>query len=243
VADKNVAAGLGLALFGITFALGAYLLLGNVPLTAVGIGAAVLGVAWALTPSNPVPKQAVMSFVKHSCGNIEALLEALGATGKAVYLPLKNGGVVAYVPLRGEGQVPLQAVAQNVGRVVVRQGGSLGITIVPPSIGFEAGNPGETLNADVAVQLDHVLVETSEIAEGVTVVNSEDAIALEISSPRLDVDYPRFRIVMGSLASCLAAQVIASATSRPVQIVEEKPSGKNLIVRLRLLNWTDTPST
>jgi len=57
------------------------------------------------------------------------------------------------------------------------------------------------------------------------------------------VDYPRFRIVMGSLASCLAAQVVAAATSRPVQIVEEKRSGKNLSVRLRLLNWTDTLST
>jgi len=67
MADRNIAAGLGLAIFGATFALGAYLLLGNIPLTATGIGVAVFGVALALTPLSPIPKQAVISFVRNSC--------------------------------------------------------------------------------------------------------------------------------------------------------------------------------
>jgi hypothetical protein len=243
MADRNIAAGLGLAIFGATFALGAYLLLGNIPLTATGIGVAVFGVALALTPLSPIPKQAVISFVRNSCGSIEALLEAAGATSRAVYLPRGNSGVIAYVPLKSGGEVSLQAVAQNDGGIIVRHGGCLGIMVFPPSLGFEAGNPGADSILDVAVQLENVLVEAAEIAEGVTAVDSEGEIRLEIYRPRLDVDYPRFRIVMGSLASCLAAQVVAAATSRPVQIVEEKRSGKNLSVRLRLLNWTDTLST
>lgn len=244
-ADRNLALGLAVAVFGVALGLGAYMLLGSVPLTAMGIGLVIVGVAWASTPPHPVPRKAVLDMVESSCSNIEALLEFVGATRRAIYLPSEvDGGVVAYVPLtvaedtRG---ISLRSVADSVGRVIVRQGGCLGVVVAPPRVEFGGGNPGFEVGVEgIETLLDYVLVETSEIAEGVKAVRSEDGFVIEINKVRVDVDHPRFRAVMGSLPSCLAAQVAAVAASRPVQIVDERHVGDRLTVQLRLLDWTET---
>lgn len=199
--------------------------------------------AWALTPPHPIPRDAVVNMVKSSCGNVEALLEATGATKKAFYVPLRDGGVVAYIPLKGGGGVTFQDVAENAGRMVIRRGGSLGIVVVPPRVNYENPKPAVEPGEDVTGRLSHVLVEAYEVAESVNSVQSGDVVVVEIYRPKVDLDYPRFNVVMGSLPSCIAAQTIASAALKPVQIVEERRMGNRLSLRLRLMNWTDTPST
>lgn len=248
VAYRNIGLGLAVAVFGVVLGLGAYILLGSVPLTAMGIGLVIVGVAWASTPPHPVPRRAVLDIIKSSCSNIEALLEFVGVTKRAIYLPSEgDGSVIAYVPLtvaEDTRDVSLRSVADGVGRVIVRQSGSIGVVVAPPRVEFWGGNPGfEGGVENIEAILDYVLVEASEIAEGVKAVRSEDGFVIEVSKVRVDVDHPRFRAVMGSLPSCLAAQVAALASSRPVQIVDERRVGDRLTVRLRLLDWTETAST
>jgi len=121
VADRNLTFGFSLAVFGVTFSLGSYLALGNIPLTALGIGLAILGAAWAITPPNPLPRSVVVSLIKSSCSNIEAMLEALGAFERAVYIPVKNNGrAVAYIPVKKAGEATLSEVAENTGKIVFR---------------------------------------------------------------------------------------------------------------------------
>jgi len=241
VVDRNLAFGLSLSVFGALFGLGSHLVLGNVPLTALGIGLTILGAAWAITPPNPLPRGVVASFVKSSCTNIEALLEALGAFEKAVYLPVESGGrVAAYVPLKRAGQATLRQAAENVGKIVFKRGGSLGVFVTPPRV--ELGNPHPVSENSLDSLLDYALAE-SEIASSARAVQMGDSVVVEIRGLRLDVNHPRFRAVMGSLPACVAAQAVAATLSKPVQIVDEKHEGGRLTVHLRVLDWTDTAYT
>jgi hypothetical protein len=221
------------------------MLIGSVPLAAMGIGLIIVGVSWALTPPHPVPRKAVLDLVESSCSNIEALLEFVGATRRAVYMPSEaDGRVVAYVPLRGsEGDLPLRSIAESPGRVIVRQGGSLGVIVNPPKVEFRGGNPGIEGGGNIEALLNYVLVEASEIAESVKAVRSEGGFIIEVYKVRFDIEYQRFRAVMGSLPSCLAAQVAAAALSKPVQIADERRVGDKLTVHLRILDWTETTYT
>jgi hypothetical protein len=72
VADKNLTIGLCLVVFGVLFGTTSYFVLGNVPLTALGMGLAVLGAAWAMIPSNPLPRETVASLIKSSVQLIAA---------------------------------------------------------------------------------------------------------------------------------------------------------------------------
>jgi len=241
VADRNLVYGLFLAIFGATLSIGSYLILDNLPLTAMGIGLVVVGTAWAMTPPTSPPKETVAYLVKSSCSNIEALLEAVGAAEKAVYVPVKSGvEVIAYVPLRRAGNLTIEEVAENAGKMLISRGGSLGIVVSPPRIEF--GNPVLVDRHDVEGILEYVLVD-SEVASSVRAVEVEDGMLVEVYNPRLDTGFPRFRAVIGSLPSCVAAQAVATGLSKPIQIADERHEGNRLIVRLRVLNWTDKTFT
>lgn len=240
MADRNLAFGLFLTFFGGALSLGSYLLIGNVPLTAMGIGLTVLGAAWALTPPNPLPKNAVQRLVKSSCSNIEALLEGLGAFEKAIYIPRKKGGIAAYVPLKKAGEAMLSEIAENVGKLVFKRGGSLGVIIMPPNPALSNTQSGEL--QDVYSLLEHALVE-SEVAEAVKAVVDDNFVTVDVEKPNLDIEYPRFRLVMGSIPASLAAQAVAWALSKPVQVEWEKRNVNRLTVRLRVLEWTDKAFT
>jgi len=239
--DTNLTAGIGLSTFGTILALGSYILLQNIPLTAMGIGIIVIGIAWALTPPNPTPKKALLNLVKTSCSNIEALLEAIGATNKAIYIPTKDNHVIAYVPLKNGDDITFQTIAENNNKILINQGKTLGIVIIPPNTGLKTSNPETELNIDT--QIDNILIETLEIAENIKTARSEDTIIVQVHKPQIDIDYPRFKIIMGSLPAALIAQAIATATLRPVKIIQEKNTKNTLTIQLKLLNWTDTPST
>ncbi|MEM2363698.1 MAG: hypothetical protein QXQ20_08415 [Candidatus Nezhaarchaeales archaeon] len=242
MADENVALGSCVVAFGAVLSLTSYLIIGSVPLTAMGIGLIVVGAAWALTPSHPLPREVVGALVRSSCSNIEALLEALGATKRAVYIPLRGGKkVVAYIPIKGSGNLTVEEIAENEGKVIVNRGGSFGVLVSPPTASLRNPHPIEE-GLDVQSVLEHALVD-SEVAASVKFVVEGNDFVVEIKKPRIDVDHPRFKLVMGSLPSSIAAQAIALATSKPTQIVSEKRNRDRLIVHVRALNWTERDFT
>ena len=248
MADRNLSIGLSLTLFGLIFTYGAYLILKNIPLTALGIGITIIGAAWALTPPSPIPKEATINMIKSSCRNIEALLEATGASSKAIYLPTEEEtGTIAYIPLKNTGKTTLNEIKEKHGRTLIRRGGDLGIIIYPPKPEYRKPtsnnpNPSGESAGELKAELTR-LTDEWEIAESIRAAQSDDRIVIEINRPKINVEYPRFKTVLGSLPSCLAAQYVAASTSRPVQIEREENHGNRIIAYLRLLEWTDTPST
>jgi len=169
------------------------------------------------------------------------MLEALGAFEKAVYIPVKNNGrAVAYIPVKKAGEATLSEVAENTGKIVFRRGGSLGVIVTPPMV--DVGNPYPVGGASIDGLLEYALVE-SEVASSVRAVQTGDYVVVEVQGLRVDVNHSRFRAVMGSLPACIAAQAVAEALSKPVQIAEEKREGNSLNIRLRVLNWIDKSFT
>ncbi|MEM3403473.1 MAG: hypothetical protein QXJ17_02815 [Nitrososphaeria archaeon] len=234
--------GVSLTCFGVFLAAGSYLLLNNIPLTALGVGAVILGLAVLSTPMHPMPKEVVSSFIKSSCENLEVLLEATGAVKKAIYIPSAERAY-AYIPLSTEPTFKLEQVTKSFGSFLVKAGKSLGLLIIPPAselVNMSATQEGERRFDDL---IGNVLVDLSEVAEGVKVVESSSEIVVEVDRPRVDVGLPRFKVVMGSLPSSIVAQAAAVAFSRPVQILDERIEKSRILLRLKVLDWTSTPYT
>ncbi|MCQ5341315.1 MAG: hypothetical protein NO483_06405 [Candidatus Methanomethylicia archaeon] len=239
MSDKNLSFGLFLAIFGVFFSIGSYFILMNIPLTALGIGISILGIAWAMIPSNPIPRKSTASLIKSSCSNIEVLLEALGLFERAIYIPI-NGKIIAYIPIKKSEEITLSEIKESTSKFIFKNGKNLGVIIIPPWISNPISNPIPETNLDGI--LEYALLD-SEIASSVTVVKNEDNIVIEIKGLKIDIDYSRFKIVMGSLPACIAAQAIALALSRPIKIISERKENNKLIVQLRILNWTDRKFT
>lgn len=240
--DKNLTFGLALTLFGFILSLSSYFLIGNIPLTAMGIGLAIIGVSWALTPPEPLPRKVIQNLIKTSCSNIEVLLESLGVVEKAIYIPREGGDVVAYVPIRGSDGITLRDVAEVSSRFVVSRGRSLGVIINPPNVGFNNPQSVSEGSIDINNILEYALVE-SEIAESVKAVAEENTVVVEVKKPRIDVGYMRFQQVMGSLPASIAAQALSLVFSKPVRIEWERRSNDKLVICLRILEWIDRIST
>ncbi|MDH5807388.1 MAG: hypothetical protein QXW62_05860 [Candidatus Methanomethylicaceae archaeon] len=233
--------GMAIAIFGLILSLGSYIIIENIPLTAMGIGLIIIGIAWFSLPPYPIPRKAILDIIESSCSNIESFLEFIGVNKRAIYLP-SNGKVVAYVSLienENPRNISFKEIADNIDRFIIKQGKCLGFTIIPPSIKLDNINPETNIEAI----LDYVLVEYSEIAESVKAIKSEDGFIVEVNKVRVDINYPRFKIVMGSLPSCLIAQIIALIFSKPVQIIDEKYFKDKIIIQLRVLDWIEKAST
>lgn len=239
--DKNIIVGLCLSFFGVLFSLGSYTILRNTPLTAMGIGIIIIGISWALTPVNPIPKETIRSIIKSTCNNIEALLEATGAMEKAVYIPSKKlRETIAYIPLGKQNEITIQEISDNDGGIIIKRGRNIGVIIIPPKIDFKESIGEENIDVDTA--LNYALME-SEIAESINTIKSDNEIIIEINKPKIDIEYQRFKIVMGSLPSCIAAQTISTILLKPIKIIDEKRIKDKLIVKLKVLEWIETVST
>ncbi|MCS7098466.1 MAG: hypothetical protein NZ922_05780 [Candidatus Methanomethyliaceae archaeon] len=239
--DRNIKFGLSLAIFGASFSLGCYFLIENIPLTAMGIGLIILGISWMLIPSNPLPKESIQSLIKSSCSNIEAFLEAIGAMEKSIYIPRNDGKVIAYIPIKKAG-LSLKEIAENSSKLIFKHGRSLGAIIIPPaSINPSAfNNPNNS--KEFSSLLEDALIE-SEIAESIRAVIKDEFINIEIEGIHTDVEYQRFKLIMGSLPASISAQAAALALSKPIKIEWEKRNGNRSIVQLRVLEWTETAFT
>lgn len=238
--DKIEFFGAGLTAFGTIFATSSYILLANVPLTALGVGLTVLGLTILITPQHPVPKETVQAFIRSSCENLETLLEATGAFMKATYFP-SNGKVYAYIPVTREQNIVMEDVRKNVGNLIAKSGRSIGLIIIPPASELLKTSFSEEAGLDTVA--GEILVDASEVAESVKLVESDSTLVLEIFRPRVDVNFSRFKAVMGSLPTSIAAQAAALKFSKPVQVLDERFEGNRIISRLKVLEWTSTPYT
>jgi hypothetical protein len=214
--------GLGLILFGLPFAVFCHLVLLNVPLTALGLACVILGATIMLTPSSPVPVESVRAMVEGACVNIEALLEELDVRHQAVYLPPRDGRVYAYVPLTSNPGVSAAWAAHEAPvRIVTQMEGEPGLLVFPP--GSEAVRLSR-LGAESGVEeaLTHVLVDFLEAVKSVKAVQDGQRIVIDMSGVRVETEFPRFRRILGCLATSMAGCVLSTVVESPVELRDEK---------------------
>jgi len=225
-----------MAFFGLPLTAFSYWVLSSVPLTALGLACVILGVTIVLTPSSPVPKRAIRAMVEGSCVNVEALLEECNATGKAFYLPPKEGRVYVFVPLRSNPHLPdASDVMRAPMRVITEARGSPGLLIFPPGSelirlsGLSSGSGFEDALRDV-------LVDFVEAVEDVKAVGEGDRVVVDLVKPRLRTDFPRLRKVLGSLVTSIAGCVLASCLEVPIVFDEEQADGKRVRAVFRVMS-------
>lgn len=221
--DPYTGLGLGLLVFGAPFMLYSHYVLQMVTFTALGMACVILGSVALLTPSSPVPLDAVRVLMDGAYVNIEALLEELDLREKAVYLS-RGGRVYCFVP-NGED---------------FDLGGSLrlvqddGLLVFPP--GSELIGLGDVSSeAGVEDALTSVLVDYLEACDGVRAVVTGDDVVVSVSKPVMGGDYPRVRLCMGSLPVNVGGVVLAHMLGEGVRFVDERVADDGVTARFRVI--------
>lgn len=235
--------GYGLAAFGAGLAGFSWYVIQSTPMTALGIGIAVVGGSIAITPTAPVPSKTVRKLLEGSLANIEALLEDTGATKRGYYVPaslaaegvageagdhggkapaggVPVGGVRVFVPLReGEEKVPS---SWRAGGLVVELEGMQYLVVHPPGYLLLEN---EELSGDLESLMHEYLVEQTGLVESVRVVEGGgSSVLVELKRPRTRTGHGRVARVLGSLEAGTAAVIAASAKGRVARVASEYES-------------------
>ncbi len=224
--------GYALVAFGAAAAGFFWFIMDNVPMTALGIGMAVVGSSLAMTPSSPTPSATVRRMLEGSLVNMEALLEELDVSGKGFYVPGKDGSVRVFAPMGNPGAgvddsdyqkpPPLDARVEG---LITKANGRQFLVVFPPAHSLmknrdqEADGSGK---ADLEGVLSEALVEETGLADSVKATELRLTAIIEISSPKSKAGGGRVRQVMGSLEAGIAAAVVAQSRNRAVSIESEQ---------------------
>jgi hypothetical protein len=235
--------GIILALAGALTAPVFYFIVGSVPLTAAALCAVILGcTCLALANARPyVSPQACRMLLRTGMENTSALLEELGITGKAVYLPahLRNGHAQALVPLTDKETLP-EMREKLAGRLIVRYGpdstdmalavttaGTVNLEILP-------NKPGASAD-EIESALNYILTGVLDIADGVKVSLSDAQVEVRIDGGRMGQEDIWYYRCLGSPIASIAAAVASEALDRPVRIKQESSQKKQHIIDLEVL--------
>ena len=233
--------GTGLCITGLIVAPVSYFVIGSVPLTAVGISAIMIGMTCSiLSCTQPsLSPEVYQLMLKTGLENTAVLLEGLGLSNKAVYIPstMGNGYQQAVIPLTGitdlvKGKIP--------DSYIVKYGhnseGS-GIAVATPgSISIDRFEtiPGPTAD-EIETAVNYILSDVLDIADSASVIMVEDRVYVAVSNPKLIFEDTWYCQCMGSPIASIIAAVSSEALSRPVRISEENSEKKLSTITLEVL--------
>ncbi len=233
--------GLALSLLGAVMAPVCYLLLNSVPLAALALSFIMLGLVSAAlgNSQSEVSPEASQMMLRTGVENIASLLEEMGLTSKAVYLPASANGsrAKALIPLNGDISRPTVVTALP-NRLVVRYGpGSedIGLVVTTPGTVSLDGMSLNPIGADpvnIESALSQILVGTMDLADSVSVRASGDQLTIEIVKPRLKYDNVWYYRCLGSPLASIAATVVSQALNKAVIISSEEGIGKKIKVTI-----------
>lgn len=224
---------------GALFAPLAYFTLASVPLAAVGMSAIIIGfTCLALANARPyISPEACQLMLKTGMENTASLLEELGLTGKAIYLPstMRDGHPQALIPLTENGDIPRVRGAIP-GRLIVRYGvnpDDMAIAVTTPgsiNIDMLATKPGPTAE-EIEAAATYILTGVLDIASSVKVTLVDAQVVVEVSAPRLPYEDIWYYRCLGSPIASIVATISSEALQKPVRIQEESYSqGKSRLI-------------
>ena len=236
--------GLGLCLAGTIFAPISYFIIDSVPLTSIGVSIIIVGfICIALANARPhISPEACQLILKTGMENTAALLEELGLTSKAVYLPssMRDGHPQALIPL-GEGK-DIQRVKEKIpGRLIVRYAvnpDDMAIavtTLGSRSIDMLETKPGPTPD-EIAAAATYILTGVLDIANSVKVNLTDAQVDVEISGAKLQYEDIWYYRCMGSPIASIMAAISSEALQKPVRIREESHSKGKSRIALEVLS-------
>jgi len=236
--------GSGLTLSGLLLTLVSYIIVGSIPLTALGISTTILGaVTSALSREYPKIQPELSALALRSgLENISAVIEELGLRSKAVYLPssMTQGRQAALIPLHSNPEPPkLEKSVPK--RLIVKYGQS------PKDVGLLVTTPGSHIiemleprigsaNGGVEAAIVSVLAGVTGLADAVRVVVDDDKVTVEVINPHFEYEDLSVYEVLGSPLASIVASVTSEALEKPVTIDNEKHEKGRSLIELKVLD-------
>ena len=235
---------IGLCATGIWLALIAHLLLKSTPLTSLGVSLVILGaVSFVLGRTRPeISPEVSALLLETGLENIAAIVEELGLSSKAVYLPssMTNGQPKALIPLHSNNSLsPIERALP--GRLIVKYGPNtedIGLLITTPGSATvkmletaSASTPAEMENA-----LSSILTGVLDMVNTVRVVMTDENVTIEVSNPQLKYENLRLYECLGSPLASIVAALVAENLDKPVVVEREinKKNKNNYVIELRI---------
>lgn len=237
-------AGIGLLVAGILVALVSFFILHLTWLTALGISMLILSFIFlALGRTIPkLPPEVSSLLLETGINNIAALVEELGITSKALYLPssLTSGSSKALIPLRENASLsPItEALPQ---RLIVKYGANPDdIGLLVTTTGTTAINMLEVKPGPASDELESALTSLFSgllgVADRTKVITDGNQINVEIHNPRIENKTTWFHQCLGGPLTSIVASVAAEAWNRPVTITREEYRRGIYSIELDVLN-------
>jgi hypothetical protein len=233
----------GLALAGSLLVSIAFFVLQSTPFAALGISTIIVaGVSFVLGRGQPkIPPEASALLLQTGVENTSAIVEELGLTSKAIYLPssMTNGKPQALIPLHSNPHPPKLGKIALPKRLIVKHGPK------PEDVGLLVTTPGsevaralsakpDSASSDVEAAVTAVLVGAINLADGARVAVNGERIVVEVIHPRLEYKKMWIYESMGSPLASIVASVVAQVLDKPVSVISEQYSRGKEIVELKL---------
>ncbi len=235
--------GWGLIIAGAIFAPVAYLVINSIPLTAIALSSIMIGfTSIALATGQPqISPEASQMILETGMENIAALLEELGLSNKAIYLPssMRMGNAQALIPLSGD--IDIQRIKGKIPRrLIVRYGdnpGDMAIAVTAPGgTGLDKLEikPGPT-SSEIEQAVTYVLTGLLDLANAVEVRVNDKQLNVEVTGPKLHFENVWYYRCMGSPIASIVASIASNGIGKPVRITEESYQKGKSIIHLEVL--------
>lgn len=234
------------------------ILLGYVPLTALGISCSVLGATAISLPKEIGVSDTVKAILQGATLTTEALLNDIESAGIKIsrlqkevvylspealvsnahvglsprYLPPRDGLIAAYIPFRPlDPSTSVETMLQAPRKLVGNDQNGLVVLPIGASI---AGIPEITdSGADLEGALRKVLVD-SGICSSLTAIELESMFILELERVKFRNESSQYSRILGSMPVSLAACVCAAVSKEPVIVLDERTDGSRIVAMLRV---------
>ena len=243
--EKNpyIWSGLGLLIAGGLVSLPAYLIFHLTWLTALGICMLILSfILVALGKAVPrLPPEVCGLLLETGIDNIATLIEELGITTKAIYLPssLASDHPRALIPLHANGSRP-EITKALPRRLIARYGASpedIGLlisTIGSTATGMLESKPGAT-SAELESALTSLFSGRLGVADGARVICNNGTIKVEINKPRLQNGTAWSHQCLGGPLASVVASIAAEAWDKPMTIKQEEQLKGKYCIELEVI--------
>lgn len=243
ISNPYIRLGLVLTLSGAVLAPVFYFVVVSVPLTALALSAIILGLVSAmLGNARPdITPEASQMMLQTGVENIAALLEELGLTARAVYLPSPESGgrPKALIPIKED--VALPGIGQVVpDRLITRYGPNLEnmclVVTTPGAVSLDSVAVARGAGPDqIESTLNQILVGVMDLADSVSLHMLEQHLIVEVTKPKLKYENVWYYRCLGSPLASVVATVASQALARPVRIASETETGKSVRIEIEVL--------
>jgi hypothetical protein len=221
----------------------AYFILGSTGIAAIALSAVMIGfTAIALAAARPqVSPEAARLILETGMENVASLLEELGLTNRAIYLPasMREGRAQAVIPL--DAGADLGVISAKIPRrLIVRYGGGprdMAIAVTAPGSTGLAGldiKPGPT-SEEISVAANHVLIGLLDLASSVETRLEGKKLTVEVRGARLSFQNEWYFRSMGSPVASILASIASESLGKPVRIVDETRRGGTALIQIEVL--------